>query len=205
VDLTFDIVKRIAARCENFIGLKDSTGRLGDMPELVAIGVERPFAVFIGGAKVLENYPIGPLGGVAFNLSHAGDLALIAMSQRPDALREVDRILDTGKTEPIPLIVTVLQAEKLAALKDFTAARHGATNVTPGIQFPTVDNSVSGCLFIGGGVLVGIIREDHPIAPSRDDSLEAHDELLFLATPEVEDALEAMLSPGKQRVPRGKE
>ncbi|MDQ1481968.1 MAG: trk/ktr system potassium uptake protein [Actinomycetota bacterium] len=53
-------------------------------------------------------------------------------------------------------------------------------------------------------VLVGIIREDHPIAPSRDDSLEAHDELLFLATPEIEDALEAMLSPG-ERLPREKE
>jgi trk system potassium uptake protein TrkA len=53
-------------------------------------------------------------------------------------------------------------------------------------------------------VLVGIIREDHPIAPSRDDSLEAHDELLFLATPDVEDALEAMLSPG-ERLPREKE
>jgi trk system potassium uptake protein TrkA len=53
-------------------------------------------------------------------------------------------------------------------------------------------------------VLVGIIREDHPIAPSRDDSLEAHDELLFLATPEIEDALEALLSPG-ERMPRGEE
>ena len=28
-----------------------------------------PFAVYIAGAKVLENYPIGPLGGVAFNLT----------------------------------------------------------------------------------------------------------------------------------------
>jgi len=54
------------------------------------------------------------------------------------------------------------------------------------------------------GVLVGIIREDHPIAPSRDDSLEAHDELLFLATPGIEDALEAMLSPGA-RLPRDEE
>ena len=53
-------------------------------------------------------------------------------------------------------------------------------------------------------VLVGIIREDHPIAPSRDDSLEAHDELLFLATPEIEDELESMLSPG-ERIPREKE
>jgi trk system potassium uptake protein len=53
-------------------------------------------------------------------------------------------------------------------------------------------------------VLVGIIREDHPIAPSRDDSLEAHDELLLLATPEIEDELEAILSPG-DRAPRDKE
>jgi trk system potassium uptake protein TrkA len=51
---------------------------------------------------------------------------------------------------------------------------------------------------------VGIIREDHPIAPSSDDSLEAHDELLLLATPAIEDALEALLSPG-ERLPRDKE
>ena len=54
----------------------------------------------------------------------------------------------------------------------------------------------------GETVLVGIIREDHPIAPSRDDSLEPHDELLFISTPEFEDELEAMLSPG-ERNPRG--
>ena len=45
-------------------------------------------------------------------------------------------------------------------------------------------------------VLVGIIREDRPIPPSRDDALEAHDELLFLTVPESEQALEQMLSPG---------
>jgi trk system potassium uptake protein TrkA len=55
--------------------------------------------------------------------------------------------------------------------------------------------------FPGETVLVGIIREDHPIAPSRDDSLEPHDELLFITTPDTEDELEAMLSPG-QRPPR---
>src|SRR6476660_9319971 len=56
--------------------------------------------------------------------------------------------------------------------------------------------------YAGETVLVGIIREDHPIAPSRDDSLEPHDELLFISTPEFEDELEAMLSPGA-RNPRG--
>ena len=58
--------------------------------------------------------------------------------------------------------------------------------------------------FPGETVLVGIIREDHPIAPSRDDSLEPHDELLFITTADQEDALEAMLSPG-QRPPREEE
>ena len=47
-------------------------------------------------------------------------------------------------------------------------------------------------------MLVGIIREGHPIAPSRDDALEPHDELLFITTPEFEDELESMLSPGQR-------
>jgi trk system potassium uptake protein TrkA len=50
-------------------------------------------------------------------------------------------------------------------------------------------------------VLTGIIRDGHPIAPTRDDALEALDELLFITTTEVEDELESMLSPG-QRTPR---
>ncbi len=36
-----------------------------------------PFPVYVAGAQLLENYPIGPLGGVAFNLtllSHVGSL-----------------------------------------------------------------------------------------------------------------------------------
>jgi 4-hydroxy-tetrahydrodipicolinate synthase len=48
VDLTPAIVRRIAAACENFVGLKDSSGNLDRIPELVDIGRDRPFAVFIG-------------------------------------------------------------------------------------------------------------------------------------------------------------
>jgi trk system potassium uptake protein TrkA len=44
-------------------------------------------------------------------------------------------------------------------------------------------------------VLVGVIREKRPIAPTRDDALEAGDELLFLTVPESESALEQMLAP----------
>jgi 4-hydroxy-tetrahydrodipicolinate synthase len=48
VDLTPTVVRRIAAACENFVGLKDSSGNLDRIPELVEIGRDRPFAVFIG-------------------------------------------------------------------------------------------------------------------------------------------------------------
>ncbi len=45
-------------------------------------------------------------------------------------------------------------------------------------------------------VLVGIIREDNAIAPTRDDTIEVGDELLFIATQDTEDDLEQRLSPG---------
>jgi trk system potassium uptake protein len=44
-------------------------------------------------------------------------------------------------------------------------------------------------------VLVGIIRGERPIAPTRDDALEAHDELMFITVPESEDLLQALLTP----------
>ena len=47
-------------------------------------------------------------------------------------------------------------------------------------------------------MLTGIIREGHPIAPTRDDALEPLDELLFLTTPDVEAELETLLSPGQR-------
>ncbi|NLT54874.1 MAG: TrkA family potassium uptake protein [Actinomycetales bacterium] len=44
-------------------------------------------------------------------------------------------------------------------------------------------------------VLVGIIRNDRPIPPSRDDTLEAADELMFITVPESEAELQRLLSP----------
>ncbi len=51
-------------------------------------------------------------------------------------------------------------------------------------------------------VLVAIIREERPIAPSADDVLEAHDELLIIAAPEFEADLKVLLSPGAGSDPR---
>lgn len=44
-------------------------------------------------------------------------------------------------------------------------------------------------------VLVCIIRNERPIAPSRDDTIEANDELMFIAVPDSEDPLQKLLSP----------
>ncbi len=43
--------------------------------------------------------------------------------------------------------------------------------------------------------LVCIIRGERPIAPSRDDALEANDQLFFLTVPESEDQLQHLLMP----------
>ena len=43
--------------------------------------------------------------------------------------------------------------------------------------------------------LVAIIREGRPIAPTPDDPLEAGDELLFVATPDMGPQLEELLAP----------
>ena len=48
VDLTPDAVRRIAAACENFVGLKDSSGNLDRIAEMADIGRDRPFTLFIG-------------------------------------------------------------------------------------------------------------------------------------------------------------
>ena len=46
-------------------------------------------------------------------------------------------------------------------------------------------------------VLVGIIRGERPIAPTRDDAIEASDELLFITVPESEEELQRLLMPAR--------
>ena len=48
VDLTPAALRRIAETCENFAGLKDSSGNLDRIPEQAAIGNGRPFSIFAG-------------------------------------------------------------------------------------------------------------------------------------------------------------
>lgn len=65
---------------------------------------------------------------------------------------------------------------------------------------PYVGKRVGDVRWPADTVLVSIIREDRPIAPSPDDALEAHDELLILTVPESEDSIESLLSPDSHGV-----
>ena len=65
VELTPGIVGRIAAACENFVGLKDSSGKLDQLPQFVAIAQEHAFAVFIGrDHMILPALKLGCAGAV---------------------------------------------------------------------------------------------------------------------------------------------
>ncbi len=65
LELTPAMTARIAAQCENFVGLKDSSGKLDQLPEFVAIGRERPFSVFMGrDHMILPALKLGCAGAV---------------------------------------------------------------------------------------------------------------------------------------------
>lgn len=65
LELTPGMVMRIASQCENFVGLKDSSGKLEQIPEFVAIGRDRPFSVFMGrDHMILSALKMGCAGAV---------------------------------------------------------------------------------------------------------------------------------------------
>ncbi len=100
-----------------------------------------------------------------------------------------------------PRLMTALVEEAvsvgdLVRIFQFQQGRATMVEMTLADDSPYAGTRVGDITWPPDSVLVGIIREDRPIAPSRDDALEAHDELLFLTVPESEQALEQLLSPG---------
>ncbi len=61
---------------------------------------------------------------------------------------------------------------------------------------PVVSCRVGDVQWPPDSVLVAVIRDGRPFAPSGDDPLEGGDELLFVAGDDVADDLKALLSPG---------
>ncbi len=105
-----------------------------------------------------------------------------------------------------PRLMTALVEEAvsigdLVRVFEFRQAKALMVELTLPPDSPFAGRRVGDITWPNDTVLVGIIREDRPIAPTRDDALEARDELLFLTNNETEDELESFLSPG-HRVPR---
>ena len=100
-----------------------------------------------------------------------------------------------------PRLMTALIEEAVSIgdlVRIFTFQQGSATMVelTLPEDSPYAGARVGDVPFPADTALVGIIREQHPIAPSPDDTLEPQDELLFITAPDVELELENMLSPG---------
>jgi trk system potassium uptake protein TrkA len=100
-----------------------------------------------------------------------------------------------------PRLMTALVEEAvsvgdLVRVFEFRQAKASMVELTLPPNSPYAGARVGDVTFPPDTILVGIIREDRPIAPSRDDTLEPHDELLFISANENEDELEEMLSPG---------
>ncbi len=107
--------------------------------------------------------------------------------------------VDVAVSTPRLMTALVEEAVSIGDLVRIFTFQQGQANM---LEFTLPDDSALVGTRVGDvdwspdTVLVAIIREERPIAPSDDDVLEAHDELLIIAAPEFEADLKALLSPG---------
>jgi len=99
-----------------------------------------------------------------------------------------------------PRLMTALVEEAvsigdLVRIFTFQQGRATLVELTLPDDSPLAGTPVGDITWPDDTVLVGIIRGERPIPPSRDDALEAHDELIFLTVPESEAALQEVLTP----------
>ncbi len=101
-----------------------------------------------------------------------------------------------------PRLMTALVEEAvsigdLVRIFTFQQSHTNLVELTLPLDAPVVGTMVGEISWPPDTVLVAIIRADTPIAPSRDDTLEANDELMFVTVPGSEDELQALLSPNR--------
>ncbi|QDP96595.1 TrkA family potassium uptake protein [Microlunatus elymi] len=93
------------------------------------------------------------------------------------------------------LVEEAVSVGDLVRLLTFREGEASLVELTLPPQSPRVGERVGDLIWPGDVVLVAIIRDGHAQAPDPDGSLEAGDELLFVATEDYEKELAAMLSP----------
>ena len=104
--------------------------------------------------------------------------------------------VDVAVSTPRMLSALVEEAVTVGDLVRLFTFREGNANlveITLAPSSPVVGSRVGDVQFPVDTALVAIIRDTRVISPTPDDSLEAGDELLFVASPDQEPALESLL------------
>jgi trk system potassium uptake protein TrkA len=106
--------------------------------------------------------------------------------------------VDVAVSTPRLMSALVEEAVAVGDLVRLFSFRRGEANLVE-LTLPTdsevIGRRVGDVAFPPDSALVAILRGSHVITPSADDSLEAGDELLFVAAPEQEPALQELLAP----------
>ena len=91
----------------------------------------------------------------------------------------------------------MVERRSLSATGSAETFRQGRrlVELTLPVDSPVVGTRVGDVVWPPDTALVTLLREGRVIVPSQDDPLESGDELLFVATADVEGQLEDMLSP----------
>jgi trk system potassium uptake protein TrkA len=102
-----------------------------------------------------------------------------------------------------PRLMTALVEEAvsigdLVRIFEFQQGRASMVEFTLPVGSPFTGRRVGDMVWPTDTVLVAIIREERPFAPTADDAMEAGDELLFITTPEQELELQQLVAPGSR-------
>ena len=106
--------------------------------------------------------------------------------------------VDVAVSTPRLLAAMVEEAVTVGDLVRLFSFKHGEANLvelTLPEDSPQIGNRVGDVPWPPDTALVAIIRQSRVLVPTRDDPLEALDELLFVASEEQEKRLEDLLSP----------
>ncbi|MCU1593065.1 MAG: transport system NAD-binding component-like protein [Frankiales bacterium] len=105
--------------------------------------------------------------------------------------------VDVSVSSPRLLAAVVEEAVSVGDLVRLMTFRQGQANLvelTLAADADLVGTTIGSITFPTDCTLVAILREGRVLVPSPDGALEAGDELLFVATAEVEEALDALLT-----------
>jgi trk system potassium uptake protein TrkA len=106
----------------------------------------------------------------------------------------VDVAVSTPRTMTA-LVEQAVSVGQVVKLFDFAGSRTELVGITLPRRSPVVGTTIGSVRWPAHAVLVGIIRDGLPLAPSPQDTLEAHDELMFLAGDRLPGSLEQVLAP----------